>query len=77
MFTPLLLPSFQFNVRGEVTICLVSLKNNLSMLFNRDAWHQGSGVQMSPLSDIHATSLSNHFWRETERGRENKKNIAF
>lgn len=47
------------------------------MLFNRDAWHQGSGVQMSPLSDIHATSLSNHFWRETERGRENKKNIAF
>lgn len=47
------------------------------MLFNRDAWHQGSGVQMSPLSDIHATSLSNHFWRETGRGRENKKKYCF
>lgn len=32
---------------------------------------------MSPLSDIHATSLSNHFWRETGRGRENKKKYCF
>lgn len=74
------LSSFQFNARGEATICLVSLKNNLSMLFNRDAWHRGSGVQMSPAEWYPRTEpLKSLLGRngEGERERSKKKKNCF